>query len=768
MRTLARDARAALLLALILAHAGALEPVHAQSAPAATTVAPASAGFTIQDVFDVKNVSVGDVSADGQWAVVSTTSLRDRIGIDNYRYGDPTYIAPGDADISVLDTRTGTATKLFNGKRQARSFEWSPDGARLAFLLRDCERFRLALWERASGRVRQIELPAGRIVAENANLQWTPDGARLLVPMRTTEWLRSAKQRFDSEVKGPIVVQSSKDPFLSWEAIRRLSFTQSLAFYDVKSGRFQDVVPGSTIGSYALTADGATIRIEEDITAKTNYQEIFGRENKLLARFVAGGAPRVLMASTKGVTMQWSGDGRSYAYAKDGKIFFAKIDGGEPKQIAGTDEPKRDSAAAPAPPPDSAERARRARERLSPVRLSYDGATLIASNRDGLWLIDTATGARERFHETVDEETDKEAPRWAVATWSRDGNDIYLSYGSRTQWERGLYRYDRRAKQLRELFKDARVYSNPELSDDGRTMVLTIAEGNRPADVYVADTHTREARRLTDANPGIGAKLGRTALVDYLDADGNKLYGVVYYPLDYREGTRYPTVFIVYETFFDDRFNSMVAYLTSNGYSVMQPSVTLERGYPGEAWMKGVTAAANKLIELGVADKDRLGVHGTSYGGYATNLLVTQTNRFAAAINISGKVDMISFYTDSPRLGTRNIHAPERSQDRIGATLWEQPQKYIAHSAIMFADRIKTPLLLMTGAQDHNVPERTTLEMYYALRRLGREVEWVSYTNGGHGMPTTTEAEVADYHQRILGWYDKYLKRTNGKKVANS
>jgi dipeptidyl aminopeptidase/acylaminoacyl peptidase len=86
-----------------------------------------------------------------------------------------------------------------------------------------------------------------------------------------------------------------------------------------------------------------------------------------------------------------------------------------------------------------------------------------------------------------------------------------------------------------------------------------------------------------------------------------------------------------------------------------------------------VTAAANKLIDMGIADPDRLGVHGTSYGGYATALLITQTDRFKAAINVSGKVNMVSFYTDSPRLGVRNTHAPERSQDRIGGTLWEYP-----------------------------------------------------------------------------------------------
>ena len=201
-------------------------------------------------------------------------------------------------------------------------------------------------------------------------------------------------------------------------------------------------------------------------------------------------------------------------------------------------------------------------------------------------------------------------------------------------------------------------------------------------------------------------------------------------------------------------------YLASRGYAVMKPSVTFETGYPGEAWLKGVTASANKLIEMGVADSSKLGVHGTSYGGYATNLLITQTNRFKAAINISGKVDLVSFYTDSPRLGVRNINAAEKTQDRIGATMWEQPQKYVQHSAVMFADRIKTPLLLVTGGEDHNVPAINTREMYFALRRLGKPVEWVNYTNGGHGIPMTNANEFTDWHHRLLGWYDRYLKPT--------
>jgi dipeptidyl aminopeptidase/acylaminoacyl peptidase len=183
--------------------------------------------------------------------------------------------------------------------------------------------------------------------------------------------------------------------------------------------------------------------------------------------------------------------------------------------------------------------------------------------------------------------------------------------------------------------------------------------------------------------------------------------------------------------------------------------------------VKGVTSAANRLVEMGVADPDKLGVQGTSYGGYATVLLITQTDRFKAAVNVSGKVDMVSFYTDSPRLGVRNTHAPEKSQDRIGGTLWEYPERYLEHSAVLRADRIKTPLLTISGDQDPNVPASQSREIYYALRRLGKEVEWVRYVNGAHRPPNSV-AEAVDFEQRIVSWYDAHLKKDAAKKETTT
>jgi dipeptidyl aminopeptidase/acylaminoacyl peptidase len=313
-------------------------------------------------------------------------------------------------------------------------------------------------------------------------------------------------------------------------------------------------------------------------------------------------------------------------------------------------------------------------------------------------------------------------------------------------------------KTLTPLLRDARLYSGFRLARDGRLFVFMASDGDRPGDLYAASSDVASAKRLTDLNPWMADRpVPRSELVSYRDADGKVLYGVLRYPANYEKGKRYPTVFEIYETFFDNGFNGRAAFLANHGYAVFHPSVNLVVGRPGESWEKGVTAAANRLIDLGIADPDRLGVHGTSYGGYATVLLLTQTDRFKAAINISGKVDMVSFYTDSPKLGVRNTHAPEKSQDRIGGTLWEYPERYLEHSAVLRADRITTPLLCITGDQDPNVPASQSREIYYALRRLGKDVEWVRYVDGAHRPPNSV-AESIDFEQRILAWYEKYLK----------
>jgi dipeptidyl aminopeptidase/acylaminoacyl peptidase len=719
--------------------------------------------FSIDDALNVVSYVQTDVSDDGRWLATVSTLRRDNFGVDYRRDGDPTYIRPAAGTLLVIETATGKSRAIFPDKRNVKSLAWSPDGSRLAMLVVHNEAFEPVIWERSTGRVTTVQAPAGSYVAENSDVRWTHDGASIVFALHSDAWKRSIRERFDRYTKGPVFVQSSNDPFLAWDDLRRSASRRSVVAYDVATRKTRELIPEGMIASYTLVARDSVIVYSEDITTKTDYDVIFGTENRLVARGQGTSTPRTIVPSLKSTTLIWTEDGHRFAYGKEGRVFIGSPSDSGGRQIAGPPAGQRDSSTSDT---SAAAKERRARERFTPVRFNADGSLLLVSNRQGLWVADVASGTKELMLE-IAPDSSTEGPRLTAIGWSPDSRYVYLTSASRTAWERGVSRFDRTSKRLEDLVKDTRLYSNFRLSKDGSVAVLSVSDGNRPSDIYVSDASLHGLRRLTDGNPWLkDRQIGSTELLSYLDADGHRKFGVVYYPAGYTKGQRYPTVFNVYEDFFDDTFDATSDVLTGAGYVVVKPSVDFDIGYPGEAWVKGVTSAANKLIEMGIADSSKLGVHGTSYGGYATNLLITQTNRFKAAINISGKVDIISFYTDSPRLGVRNVHAAEKSQDRLGATLWQQPQKYVAHSAIMFADRITTPLLLMTGNEDSNVPANNTREMFYALRRLGKTVEWVNYMNSGHGTPGTTVEDFTDFHRRMLAWYDKYLKGDAARKVA--
>jgi dipeptidyl aminopeptidase/acylaminoacyl peptidase len=733
--------------------------------------------FSPDDALAMNTYSINDMTDDGKWLAMTMSVRRDGFGTDFSRDGDPTYVRPALVRAFLIDAATRTRVEIFPEKRAVKSLRFSPDGSKVAMLLWSGEMFEPAIYDRATKRVTTLHAPNDRYVAETSDLRWSGDGTSLVFAMHTTDWKKKAQARFKQITGGPVFVQSSKDPFLAWDDLRRMGNTRSVGSIDIKTGNYRELVPEGMISSYTLAEDGSAVTFTEDLTRGTSY-ETGTNDGRSSTRFIATGTTKVLFASTRGITPVWAEDGKRFAFARDGRVFVASVEDTTPKFVVGPPP----SAAGRGAAADSGGRGAAGRGRgaigggrgadsaggrgSAPARDTYSvsrfnprGDLLLVSNREGQWIVDIATGVKELAMPAAD--STSTLPRTTVAAWSDDGSQLYFTTAARTKWERSVVRYDRASKQRTELVKDGRTYSGIRLAKDGSRLFMTVAEGNRPPEIFSASADLGDLKRFILSNPQLeGKRFGPTELMRYLDADGQNRYAVVHYPTDYQRGTAYPTVFIIYEEYFDDTWDANANILAAAGYVVVKPSVGFETGFPGEAWLKGVTAAANKLIELGVSDSTRLGVQGQSYGGYATNLLVTQTKRFRAAINISGKVDLISFYTDSPRLGVRNITAAERSQDRIGATMWEQPQKYIQHSAVLFADRITTPLMLITGNWDSNVPADNTREMYYALRRLGKEVTWVNYMRGGHGGGNATADEYLDMQHRILGWYEEKLKRT--------
>ena len=203
------------------------------SLPLQTAAQAGSSAFTVDDLLDVTNVAIADLSDDGRWLAATSGSLRDRIGIDNHRFGDPTYIAPSLVDVWIIDTQTAKAQKLFQGKRQVRGLKWSPDGSRLALFVLKADVFEPIIWERAAGKFAAPTLPAGKQAADNAEIEWSADGSRLLFALRSEPWRKKTAERFQYETAGPVVVHSSKEPFLAWDDLRRMSSLRSLAAYDL-------------------------------------------------------------------------------------------------------------------------------------------------------------------------------------------------------------------------------------------------------------------------------------------------------------------------------------------------------------------------------------------------------------------------------------------------------------------------------------------------------------------------------------------------------
>jgi len=726
--------------------------------------------FTIDDVFRVVTFGFNDWTKNGQWLAGSLSTMADRLPPDNYRYGDPTYVAPALADFVVMSTQGGKPVKVFPQKEQIRAAAWAPDGKRLALLVYRKPAFHVMIWNRETRAFEKAAFKYPKPIASNSPLVWSPDGTRLFLGLRAPDWEARSQEMFKKATSAPIILFDSEKPFLPWDEISRQGRLIVPAVWEIAANRVAELLPETPILSSRLSGDGAYWIFERDVTEKTSYDVIGGTKNQLEALPLAGSQTRVLLKPYEQRAIVWSKGNRVLAYADKGDVYVMGLEDKEPRPLTG--EKEADAAKAK---PEEKKEDKKKKQTFAVSRFSPDGGRLLCTSsrpqaddeKDKAarpadpprqyWLIDIKTGAKEMIYELPEKEDER--PNLQLVDWSPDGRFIFFSYSAPDRYDRGLVRLDVGVKKLSDLLRSSRLYSQWRMAEDGSGFLFRESDGDRPDDLYFAPPDLTKPVRLTDLNPQLQDKaLSRTELITYRDADGKKLRGVLYYPAHYEKGRTYPLITEVYESYFDNGFSAALNVFTAAGYAVLHPSVSFTTGYPGEAWAKGALAAVNRVIEMGVADPDRLGIQGTSYGGYATVLLITQTDRFKAAINNSGKVDMLSFYTQSPRLGIRNTHAPEKSQDRLGGTLWEYPERYLAHSAILQADRIKTPLLCITGDQDPNVEAVQSQEIFTALRRLGKKVVWLRYHDGPHGGPNTND-ERKDMYRRMLAWYDTYLTK---------
>jgi dipeptidyl aminopeptidase/acylaminoacyl peptidase len=206
---------------------------------------------------------------------------------------------------------------------------------------------------------------------------------------------------------------------------------------------------------------------------------------------------------------------------------------------------------------------------------------------------------------------------------------------------------------------------------------------------------------------------------------------------------------------YDDRPH--MATYASNGYLVLQPDIVYTIGKPGTSALDDLTAAVEKVIELGYADPDRIGLQGHSWSGYQSSFVVTQTDMFAAVVTGAPPTNLISFYNTLYR-SSGNIQQgiTEVGQVRMGTTPFEDFDLFVSQSPIHHAHKITTPFMILHGTEDGSVDYGQGLEYYAMARRLGKEVILMSYPDEGHHL--STKENRIDFQIRMMQYFDHYLK----------
>jgi dipeptidyl aminopeptidase/acylaminoacyl peptidase len=317
------------------------------------------------------------------------------------------------------------------------------------------------------------------------------------------------------------------------------------------------------------------------------------------------------------------------------------------------------------------------------------------------------------------------------------------------------------------LLEEAR-FSYPQKAKAANRFIFTRESFKDSPDLYYTDQNFTKPNRLSDANPQQAQYLwGTVELVKWTSMDGDELQGLLYKPENFDAGKKYPMITYFYERV-TDRMHNYIApapsastirasEYVSNGYLVFMPDIPYKVGYPGQSAYDAIVSGVTQLLKQPFVDRDRLGIQGQSWGGYQVAYLVTRSNLFAAAMAGAPVANMTSAY-GGIRWGTgiSRMFQYEHTQSRIGKTLWEDPLLYMENSPLFKADRVETPLLMMHNDADGAVPWYQGIEMFMALKRLGKPVWLLTYNGEDHNLRFRQNRK--DLSIRMQQFFDYYLK----------
>jgi len=686
----------------------------------------------------------------------------------------------------ILDLDTGKVTVLPDQKGASWGGSWSPDGRSYAFYSDSSGAASVWIWDRRSGHTRQLSDAVVRMFRNTDAPVWTPDGKRVLFKALPEGKTLNDMQRFNAEYvaafeksrapsaavrvhvyRSPAEQEVGKsagnDAFINY---RYLSDVVSV---DVESGNLTRIARSVHPLRFSLSPDGRWLGLLnlEGVFPNTqrgkfslSVYSLDTHVEKIIDASVSPGDPamfswspqsdRIAYATHEGATLN---DWVAYAVnVRDGQRVRLAAPKGQVFSTLGWGAPLWD----------------RSGNRIYLLDMSFAGERLGASPR--LWSIG-ADGHDARQIGVIPGRsildivtTPDRNSYWPLD----DGASMVVRTTATDTRKDGLYRIDLRTGAAQQIVEvDARIerpLSAP--AGDSRHVAFFQTDVGRAPEVHVLDLQTRAVRQVTRLHPELlEVAMGKSQLIEWLSPTGERLRGAVLLPPDARAGKPLPLVVWIYggsrgsESLNDfgfgwgSTFNMQM--LATRGYAVLFPDAPMHDGTPVQDVADAVLSGVNRVVEMGIADPDRLAVMGQSFGGYNTMSLLTQSTRFKAAV-ISGSATINTFegysrFENGVDAGTGYY---EQGQGALRSTPWEKPLRYLENSPFFFLDRVTTPVMIIRGTRDSI--SQMSGSIFNSLRRLGKTAEFLEYENDGHVVQQPTH--VVDAWNRRIAWLDRFLQ----------
>lgn len=598
-----------------------------------------------------------------------------------------------DTDVWVIKWDGSGQRRLTFSPDNENTPRWSPDGKLISFLSSrsggSAKGNQVWVLERAGGEARQLTALTGRI----QGYSWSPDSARLLLTYRDEPVEDGARAAAKPIVIDKYQFKRDGQGYLTGN-VRTRAYLYNIASRKAEpltsDGDFDESNP-------EWSPDGSQVAFVSNHDSnweRTRNTDVFVAEAR------AGSKSRKLTT--------WAGnDGGNLAWSPDSKwIGFGR--GSDPK---------------------------------------FD-----FHNLSRLAVVPAAGGAARVLTESLDRGT-------SGPVFAEDGQWIFFTVtDDQTQY---LARVPVAGGAVEKVVSGARVVSAPS-REKGHT-ALTSSSDLVPGEIYAVEGSA--LRKLTAHNDVLVAEFQLAPAEDlaFKSKDGTEIHALLTKPIGYERGRRYPTLVRIHggPTGQDAHaFNFERQIFAANGYAVVNVNYRGSSGRGakfseaifadwGHLEVEDVLAAADHLVAAGIADPQRLGIGGWSYGGVLTDYVIASDTRFKAAISGAGSANHISLYGhDQYTFLYDNEFGPP----------WKNTELWIKFSYPFFkADRIKTPTLFMGGQDDFNVPILGGEQMYQALTTLNIDTQLVVYPGQNHGIAKISFQK--DRFERYLAWYDKYLKK---------